>query len=360
VLEIPHGREIVVDATAGRIDPAPAAEALEAARHAMAERAAERTRSLDAAHAPAQTIDGQAIEVAANIAAEADAGEAERFGADGVGLVRTEILFLDRQSAPSEDEQRAAYQSIVDALAGKPAIIRTWDAGADKPLAFMSLPSELNPSLGLRGIRSALVRPELLETQLKALLRVRPLSACRIMLPMISDVAELVAVREQINRLAISMSLTERPQLGVMVEVPSAAVLADQLAREADFLSLGTNDLTQYTLAMDRGHPGLAGRLDGLHPAVLRLIAMTVDGATRQGKWVGVCGALASDLEAVPVLIGLGVRELSVSPGMVPQVKARVRTLDLDGCRREARLILELASAAEVRERVRGLYPLAQ
>ena len=177
------------------------------------------------------------------------------------------------------------------------------------------------------------------------------------MLPMIADAGELVRVGERLRALAAEAGVAEPPQLGVMIEVPSAAVLADQLARHAAFLSIGTNDLTQYVLAMDRLNPALAPRLDGLHPAVLRLVQQTTAGAARHGTWVGVCGALASDLEAVPVLIGLGVTELSVSPGAVPEVKARVRALDHATCAREAAALLELDSADAVRARVREVFP---
>jgi phosphoenolpyruvate-protein kinase (PTS system EI component) len=261
--------------------------------------------------------------------------------------------------APSREEQRQVYQAAVDALGGKPVIIRTLDAGNDKELAYLSLPAEPNPALGTRGIRISFQSPEVLDAQLEALLAVRPASACRIMLPMISDLGELLQVRRRLDELAAALGLTDRPQLGVMIEVPSAALLADQLARTADFLSIGTNDLTQYTLAMDRCSAELAPRIDGLHPAVLRLIAATVAGARRHGRWVGVCGALASDLEAVPVLIGLGVTELSVSPLQVPEVKARVRGLELNACREEATRLCEMASPAEVRARLRQLWPTA-
>jgi len=221
----------------------------------------------------------------------------------------------------------------------------------------LPLTEAANPALGLRGIRAGLARPDVLDVQLRALLAVQPQSACKIMLPMISDVAELVEIRRRLAALAAEMKIAQLPQLGVMIEVPSAAVLADQLAQHADFLSIGTNDLTQYTLAMDRCHPSLAAKLDGLHPAVLRLIAQTVAGAAKHQKWVGVCGELASDLEAVPVLVGLGVAELSVTPSAVPDVKARVRGLSHDACRREAAAMLDFTSPAEVRARVRELWP---
>jgi phosphocarrier protein FPr/phosphocarrier protein len=362
LLRVPHGKEVVLDATAGLLDVDPDAARLEAATETLARRAAGRAAALADKSAPAVTTDGHTIEVAANVATEDDARVAAAHGADSVGLMRTELLFVDRRDEPPVAEQTRAYQSVVDALGGRPgaAIVRTLDAGGDKPLPFLPMPPEENPALGLRGIRAGLVRPEVLDRQLRALLAVRPLSACRIMLPMVSDAAEIIAVRERIETLAREAHLPDRPQLGIMVEVPSAALLADQLAVYADFLSLGTNDLTQYTLAMDRGNPELAARVDGLHPSVLRLVAQTVQGARAHGKWVGVCGALASDLEAVPVLVGLGVSELSVSPRLVPEVKARVRGLDRASCEREARAMLDLPSAAAVRERARTLWPEAR
>jgi phosphoenolpyruvate-protein phosphotransferase len=360
VLSIPDGQEVLLDATAGRLDPAPTPERLAAARERAARRATRIAEARESMAAPAVTRDGHGIEVAANVGTDEDTRVAVRHGADGVGLLRTEILFLDRQTEPNVAEQRALYQGVIDALEGRPAIIRTLDVGGDKPLPFMPLPVEENPALGLRGVRGGLARPEVLETQLRALLGVKPLSACKIMLPMITDAAEIAEVRARIDALATELGMTERPLLGVMVEVPSAALLADKLAALADFLSIGTNDLTQYTLAMDRENPALAARLDGLHPAVLRLVLATVEGAARHRKWVGVCGGLASDLEAVPVLIGLGVAKLSVGPTLVPEVKARIRELELETCKREARRLLELVSAAEVRARVRALWPEAR
>lgn len=359
VLSLRDGQEVLLDASAGRLDPSPAPERLAAARELITRRAKRIAAARDEMAASAVTRDGHRVEVAANVETDEDARVAVRHGADGVGLLRTEILFLDRQTEPNVAEQRALYQGVVDALEGRPAIIRTLDVGGDKPLPFMPLPVEENPALGLRGVRGGLARPEVLRTQLRALLGVKPLSACRIMLPMVTDAGEITEVRKWIDALAAEIGLQERPLLGVMVEVPSAALLADQLAAVADFLSIGTNDLTQYTLAIDRGNPTLAARLDGLHPAVLRLVLKTTEGAARHGKWVGVCGALASDLEAVPVLLGLGVAKLSVGPTLVPEVKARVRGLELESCRREARRMLDLTSAADVRARVRELWPEA-
>lgn len=226
--------------------------------------------------------------------------------------------FLDRETAPTEAEQRAAYQAVIDGLDGRSAIIRTLDVGADKSLPYIPMPEEENPALGLRGIRLCLARQALLVEQLRAILAVQPLNAVKIMLPMVVDASEIVATRVVLDRLTAEMGIAGRVELGVMIETPSAAILADQLAKEADFFSVGTNDLTQYALCMDRTNPALAARVDGLHPAVLRLLAQAAQGAAKQGKWLGVCGAMASDRVAVPLLIGLGVTELSVSPAVIP------------------------------------------
>jgi phosphocarrier protein FPr len=350
--------EVVVDASNGRFEYAPSAQDVERARNECRRLAGVRETNRRTSHAAAATVDGRAIEVAANIATLDDARAAVDNGADAVGLLRTELLFIHRAAAPSVDEHRRSYQAIVEALGGRSAIIRTLDVGADKEVDYLTLPPEPNPALGLRGIRLAQVRPDLLEDQLRGLLAVQPAGAVRILLPMVTDAGELVRVRAQIDTLAREMGRTAPIEVGVMIEVPSAALLADQLAKHADFLSIGTNDLTQYTLAMDRCQPDLAAQADGLHPAVLRLIDVAVQGAQKHGKWIGVCGALAGDPLAVPLLVGLGVTELSVDAGSVPAIKARVRTLDYRLCRQRAQDALALDSAQAVRAASRDLWPL--
>lgn len=358
LLGLRSGQQVLLDADRGQLCAEPSAAQLSAAQALLAAQASQRAEMLRSADRPAQTLDGQRIEVAANIANEADARDALRYGADGVGLLRTEFLFIDRNEMPDAAEQAGAYQAVLDALQGRPAIIRTMDVGGDKTLPYLSLPAEDNPALGLRGIRSGLAQPELLDAQLRGLLAVRPLASLRILIPMVADVSEVLRVRERIEALAEELGLTERPQLGVMIEVPSAALLADQLARHVDFFSIGTNDLSQYTLAMDRCHAGLAARLDPLHPALLRLIAMTVEGAAQHGKWVGMCGGMASDLDAVPLLLGLGLSELSVSPPLVPAIKARVRGLSRVQCRADVQALLRLESAEAVRATARAHWPI--
>lgn len=359
LLDVPQGQRVVLDAANGRLELTP-----DDARHAQVHqlRDAQKLRRQQQ-HAQAQgtasTQDGVRIEVAANVASSAEAQLAFENGADGVGLLRTEFLFVDRRTAPDEQEQRQAYQAVLDAMGDKSVIIRTIDVGGDKQLDYLPLPFETNPVLGLRGIRMAQVRPELLDQQLRALLQVSPLERCRILLPMVSEVDELLHIRQRLDELCTELELTQRPEVGVMIEVPAAALMAEQLAEHADFLSIGTNDLSQYTLAMDRDHAGLAARVDAMHPALLRLIAQTCTGAAKHGRWVGVCGALASDPLATPVLIGLGISELSVSPPQIGEIKDRVRHLDAAQCRQLSQGLLNLSSAKAVRQACQHHWPLS-
>ncbi|QIE22292.1 PEP-utilizing enzyme, TIM barrel domain [Caballeronia sp. SBC1] len=355
---IPDGTQVVVDASAGRLEHAPTQLDVERARLERQRLAGVREVNRRTSQEAAATRDGRTIEVAANIATLDDAKTAVDNGADAVGLLRTELLFIHRKSAPTADEHKESYQSIVGALNGRTAIIRTLDVGADKEVDYLTLPPETNPALGLRGIRLAQVRPDLLDDQLRGLLAVKPFGTVRILLPMVTDSGELVRLRKRIDELAAEIGRTDPIQVGVMIEVPSAALLADQLAQHADFLSIGTNDLTQYTLAMDRCQADLAAQADGLHPAVLRLIKAATDGAAKHGKWVGVCGALGGDPVAVPLLVGLGVTELSVDPVSVPGIKALVRKLDYPLCRQRAEDALALESAQAVRAASREIWPL--
>jgi phosphoenolpyruvate-protein phosphotransferase len=355
--ELNSGQEIILDATNGVIEPAPTAARIVEVRRLCEKFSEAKQRDLAAAQAPAKSMDGVVIEVAANIAKIDEIGEVLANGADGVGLLRTEFLFDDRDEMPSEDEQREAYQSVVTAIGSRPVIIRTLDAGGDKPVRYLPSAAEVNPALGLRGIRTGLANPLVLDEQLRALLRVRGENQLHILIPMVSEVSEIIAVKQRMSDLCLESGITPLPRLGVMIEIPSAALLAEQLAKHVDFFSIGTNDLTQYTLAMDRCHPGLAGRLDPLHPSILKLIAMTTQGASLHGKWVGMCGGMASDPEATPILLGLGLLELSVSPPSVPAIKARIRALSVQNCREQVSDLLKLESAAAVRAESRRRWP---
>jgi multiphosphoryl transfer protein len=350
ILEIAEGTPLVLDAEHGWIDIDPPAAELAAATRAAVQRAEERAADLAVARHPSATVDGVRIVVNANVGSLDEARAAVRNGAEGCGLLRTEFLFLERREAPGEDEQAAEYQRIVTALEGRPTTIRTLDAGGDKPIAYLPMPREENPALGLRGVRASLRHPGLLKTQLRAMLRVEPPGLCRIMLPMVNDLEDLRAVRSLAAECARELGRPTLPAIGVMVETPAAALLSGQLASEADFLSIGTNDLSQYTLAIDRGHPELAERLDALHPAVLRMIALVAQAGRAAGKSVSVCGAMGSDVDALPILIGLGVHEISATPAMVPRLKRTVRLLDAAQCRELALRALEQHGAAAVRE----------
>ncbi|WP_371188774.1 phosphoenolpyruvate--protein phosphotransferase [Thalassotalea maritima] len=282
------------------------------------------------------TLDGVNIEVAANLGDVTKAQTAAEQGAEGIGLLRSEFLFLDRVTAPSEDEQVQAYSTLLNGIGReRSAIVRTLDVGGDKPLPYVKIPFEENPFLGERGIRICLDRPHLLRTQFRALLRASPGYKLRIMLPMISSLRELTIAKQVLHEEADKLGI-QAVELGVMIEVPSAALMADVLAQEADFFSIGTNDLTQYTLAIDRGNARLASLADNLHPAVLRMIDHTVKGAQKYGRWVGVCGGMAEQVSAQPILVGLGVNELSVSISSIAETKYRVRTFDSNVCRQLA------------------------
>ncbi len=355
--EIAAGTPLILDAGAGLLHVAPDAATLATAQTAFDAQTERRRAALANAARECRTQDGVRIEAFANLGSADDADSAVRNGAEGCGLLRTEFLFLERDSAPSVEEQTADYQRIATTLAGRPLIVRLLDIGGDKPAPYLPIAAEENPALGLRGIRVGLAHPEMLDAQLRAILAVRPAGQCRIMVPMIASLAELRAVRTALDAAAAATGHTEPVALGIMIETPAAAITADLLASEADFLSIGTNDLTQYALAMDRGNPAVASDLDGLHPAVLRLIARTCEGGTVHGKWTGVCGGLASDPLAVPILIGLGVTELSSAPALVPEIKALVATLTIDACRAHAAAAMSCISAADVRTLARSFRP---
>jgi len=349
VLALAEGTALVVDADGAKLEVAPDAARCDTVTALIAGRARRRAAARAAAHAEGRTRDGTRIEVCANLGKLAEAAPARAAGAEGCGLLRTEFLFLDRHDAPGEDEQAAHYAAIADALEGTPLIVRLLDIGGDKPAPYLPIAAEENPAMGLRGLRVGLARRDVLVTQLRAILRAAQGRPVRIMAPMVARVVELeqlLAIAET-EAAALGVAL---PEIGVMVETPAAAMMADALAARCAFLSIGTNDLTQYALAMDRGNPAVAAGLDGLDPAVLRLIAQTCRGAAQHDTWVGVCGSLASDPLAVPILIGLGVTELSAAPAMVPEIKALVRSVTLADCRALADAVTTTAAtAADVR-----------
>lgn len=349
VASVAEGASLILDADAGILQVAPEAGDLEAAQTALAARAERRSAALAAAREDCRLSDGTRLEVFANLGSLAEAQSAIGAGAEGCGLLRTEFLFLDRDTAPDEEEQAALYRAIAQSLEGKPLIVRLLDVGGDKTAAYLPIAAEENPALGVRGIRVSLRRPQLLQTQLRAILKASDNGQCKIMAPMVASLSELKAVRAALDEARAALGVTGRTDLGVMIETPAAAMIANQLATEADFLSVGTNDLTQYTLAMDRQNPELAAEVDALHPAVLRLIKLTVESGRRHALWTGVCGGLAGDLAAVPILVGLGVSELSMPAAAIAEVKAMARTLSPDACRKLAEQALDQTSPEAVR-----------
>jgi multiphosphoryl transfer protein len=347
--KIADGQTLIVDADRGTLFSAPTAEAVAEGRSTVEARLAQGAALRLAAAKECHSLDGTRVEIFANLGSVTDAVAAVASGAEGCGLLRTEFLFIDRETPPTEDEQVQAYQSIANTLGGRPLILRMMDVGGDKPLRYLPLPAEANPALGLRGVRTALLHPNLMRTQLRAALRVQPFGVMRLLIPMVTELSEILAVRLVIDELAAELKLQGHVSLGAMIETPSAALTAAVLVGAVDFLSIGSNDLTQYTLAMDRGHAELARRTDALHPAVIQLIAAAASAGAAVGKLVAVCGGVAADRTAVPILLGLGIRELSVVPAAIPALKRQIGGLRIEECRELAQRCLHLGSAAEVR-----------
>jgi phosphoenolpyruvate-protein phosphotransferase len=348
LLHQPDGVLGILDGDTGNLYLQPSEADVESARQVQVMLEQLRDAEYQARYEPAITWDGHRVEVVANIGGPAEAEQAVNAGAEGVGLVRTEFLFLNRSAPPSEEEQYEAYLQMVKAMAGLPLIIRTLDIGGDKEVPYLNLPPETNAFLGVRGIRLCLSKPELFIPQLRAIFRASQHGPVKIMFPMVSTIEDLTAAQDIAEQVRQEIG-ADPVEIGIMIEVPSAVVMADQLAKECDFFSIGTNDLTQYTLAMDRLHPLLAKRADGLHPAVLRLVEQTVRAAKAEGKWVGVCGGIAGDPQGAILLAGLGVSELSMSIPSVAAVKARIRSVSFSNAQSLAKRALACRNAVEVR-----------
>jgi multiphosphoryl transfer protein len=346
---VDEGTTLLLDGVAGTVQIDPPQDVLHDAEQRRERAQARRAAARERAHEPGAMRDGARIEVFANLGSAAQAAEAVALGAEGVGLLRTEFLFLDRPELPGEDEQAQTLREIAEALDGRPLVVRTLDAGADKPLPALPMPPEANPFLGVRGIRLALQRPEVLATQLRAILRAAVDHPIKAMLPMVATLDEILATRAALDEARAATGIDAPLELGIMVEIPAAALTAAHLAPHVDFFSIGTNDLTQYTMAAERGDARLAGLLAGPQPAVLRLIRATVEAADAHGRWVGVCGELAGDPAAAVLLAGLGVTELSMAPALIPEAKAALRAVDLAAARAAAEAALDAADADAAR-----------
>lgn len=332
------GEQAIVDGDGGYVIPEAHPPALRYFARERAAHARRRERLLPLASVPAATSDGLRLEVGVNASTAQDVAAAIPSGADGVGLLRTELLFLDRDTPPSEDEQFLAYRDILHAAAGRPVIIRTFDIGGDKPASYMPLPPEENPFLGVRGLRLYERFPEMLRTQVRAILRASAFGTIKIMAPMVSLPREAAWFRDQVLSVRDELDASSTPHdrsvpIGLMIEVPSAAFAIPELSEIVDFFSIGTNDLCQYFLAADRGNPGVSRLYDAGTPSFLRLLKQIADAAKSRGKWVGICGEMAGDRTNLPILIGLGVDEISLAPSAVMETKAAVHGLNAATCR---------------------------
>jgi phosphotransferase system enzyme I (PtsI) len=354
VLEVPSGEALIVDGRTGVVFASADEETTQAYIRQRDAQIKEQEAEKAAARQPASTADGKTVEVVANIADAQSAELALGFGAEGVGLFRTEYLFLNRQSIPSEEEQYQEYRAVADVMGDRPLIIRTLDIGGDKQLPYLEIGQEMNPFLGWRAIRLCLDSRELFEPQLRALLRASADRNVQIMFPMVATVEEVRRARQALDQVKAQLAQEGVPfdaetEVGIMIEVPSAAVMADVLAREVDFFSIGTNDLIQYTMACDRVNEKVAYLYDPLHPAVLRLIKGVIDAAHREHKWVGMCGEMAGNLEAIPLLLGLGLDEFSMNAPSIPAAKRLIRSLSVPEAQQVAEMALAMGTAQEVR-----------
>ncbi len=362
---IEDGDTLVLDGSAGLCVARPEETEAEQYRLRMLQDL-ERRQLLEAyAARPAVTADGARVELAANIGSAAEAETAVLQGADGVGLFRTEFLFMNAAAMPGEEEQFRAYQEAARMMEGRPVIIRTMDIGGDKELPYLQLPKETNPFLGYRAIRVGLVRQELLRTQLRAVLRASAFGTVKVMFPMISGLQEwrqaraiLTKVQAELRRDGIRFD--EKMEVGIMVEIPSTAVLAERFASEVDFFSIGTNDLVQYTVAADRMNEHVAHLYDYFHPAVLHLIRTVIEASHTAGKWTGMCGSMAGDPLAAPLLLGLGLDEWSMEAGGLSRMKERLAILDRLECRELAKRILRLDTPQAVRQALEEFHHVKQ
>ena len=368
---IQPGDLAVVNGSAGIVVLNPGSETLTTARRAVTAFARERQRFAKLRRLPAETLDGETVELQANLELPLELPLIAQSGAVGIGLLRTEFLFMNRETMPDENTQAETYRSIVEAMGGDPVAIRVLDWGGEKDIEALSsagiVPdiADANPALGLRGIRLLLREPELLETQFAAILRAATAGPVRVMLPMVTTVGEVRAAREIYERVARRLRrrgerIPEKlPLLGIMIETPGAALSADALALESDFFAIGTNDLTAYTLAVDRGETDVAELYDPLHPAVLRLVQFATEAALRMRMPVSVCGEMAANPRLMPLLLGLGLRSFSMAASAVPRVKQAIRAVEIDACARFARHLMEQSDPDKIEELIAGFTPTA-
>jgi phosphotransferase system enzyme I (PtsI) len=348
-----NGDLIVLDAINNKVIINPNDEELSAAKEIKTAFLEEKSELAKLKDLPAETLDGHRVEVCSNIGTVKDTDGAKRNGAEGIGLYRTEFLFMDRDQLPTEEEQFAAYKEVVEAMEGKACIIRTMDIGGDKDLPYLDLPTEMNPFLGWRAVRICFDRPEIMNPQLRALLRASAFGKIRIMFPMIVSVEEIRRIKAIIANLKAELTAEEHAfdeniEIGVMIETPAAAAIAHHLIKEVEFFSIGTNDLTQYTLAVDRGNELISDLYNPMSPSVLNIIKNVIDASHAAGKWTGMCGELGGDERATLLLLGMGLDEFSMSAISIPTVKKIIRNSNYAEVKELADKALSMATAAEI------------
>jgi phosphoenolpyruvate-protein phosphotransferase (PTS system enzyme I) len=357
--QVQNGDMVIVDGDTGLVLVNPDEATLTDYRTRAERLAAEREEMTALKELPAVTADGHRVELAANVGTPRDVAPALANGAEAVGLYRTEFLFMDREQLPTEDEQYEAYKAVVEGMGGRPVIIRTLDIGGDKQIPYLEMPTEMNPFLGWRALRMCLDRPDLFKTQLRALWRAGVHGPTKVMFPMVSNLDEVRRAKALLEEaraelVAAGVAVAEKLSVGIMIEIPAAALVADQMAREVDFFSIGSNDLIQYTMAVDRMNERIAGLYDPFHPGVLRLISMVIEAAHRHGKWAGMCGEMAGDPTAIPVLLGLGLDEFSMSAGSIPRAKRLIRSLNREECAAKAQQALVAPTSVEAKALFHG------
>lgn len=348
---------LILDAVNNKVYLNPTADVIEQLKAVKNQYITEKNELAKLKDLPAITLDGHQVEVVANIGTVRDIAGAERNGAEGVGLYRTEFLFMDRDSLPTEEEQFQAYKAVAEAMGSQAVIVRTMDIGGDKDLPYMNLPKEENPFLGWRAIRIAMDRKEILHAQLRAILRASAFGKLRIMFPMIISVEEVRELKAELELLKSQLreenkAFDETIEVGVMVETPAAAVIARHLAKEVDFFSIGTNDLTQYTLAVDRGNELISHLYNPMSPSVLGLIKQVIDASHAEGKWTGMCGELAGDERATLLLLGMGLDEFSMSAISIPRIKKIIRNTNFEDVKVLAEQALAQPTAKELMDLV--------
>jgi phosphotransferase system enzyme I (PtsI) len=358
------GDVLILDGNNGKLIVNPTEDQMSSYRELVVEEKAKMEQLTRLKDLPAETTDGHRVELGVNIGRPEDLPPGLEKGVEGVGLFRSEFLYMDRSDFPSEDEQFSAYRQAAELADGLPVIVRTLDIGGDKHLPYFDLPKELNPFLGWRALRISLDRVDLFKTQLRAILRASAFGKLRIMFPMVSNIEQVRKAKDIIKEVKTELdrentSYDRQLEVGVMIEIPAAALIAAQLAHEVDFFSIGTNDLVQYTLAVDRMNERVANLYDHFHPAVVRLIAQVIQASHQKGIWTGMCGEMAGDPLAAPLLIGLGLDEFSMGASSIPLVKERIRGIRYEEAKGLAQRIIDLATPEEVLHELKQFAKIA-